>query len=137
MGKHTPGPWGLYIDGTCSGAWPFICPVGLIGTEDASEFSIAELPPTHTEIDSMRGRGPVGSFMERPERFEPTADHDEIMANAHLIAAAPELLAFAEHVKTLAFDFINEGIRPQDHHMRELAWKANAVAAKTTGESHG
>lgn len=62
---------------------------------------------------------------------------EEVEANADLISAAPELLAFVEHVKTLAFDFINEGIRPQDHHMRELAWKANAVAAKATGESHG
>lgn len=35
---------------------------------------------------------------------------------------------FVEHVRTLCFDFVNDGDRPQLHHMRELAWRANKVS---------
>jgi hypothetical protein len=53
-------------------------------------------------------------------------------ANARLIATAPELAEFAEYVRNLAFDFVNEGIRPHEHHMRDLAWRADKIVSKAT-----
>lgn len=44
---------------------------------------------------------------------------------AALQGEVSRLRAFAEHVRTTCFDFVNEGIRPWEHHMRELAWRAD------------
>ena len=86
---HTPGPWRVVIDGTCSGAWPFIGPAHLPDDELRDE-AIAELGTTHAERARIRMRGMPGTFAEKPQRFEPTPEHDTIMANACLIAAAPD-----------------------------------------------
>lgn len=86
------GPtWGqrrIVIDGTCSAAWPFV--LALEHSDDCSE-AIAELPATHVERST---RGAPGTYKQKPARFKPTAVHDEVMANAALIAACdPQTIA--------------------------------------------
>jgi len=84
--KHTPGPWRIVIDGTYSEAWPFV--LGPQHDDDCSE-AVAELPTSHV-VKSRRGA--PGCYSEKPGRFKTTPQHDDVMANARLIAAAPELL---------------------------------------------
>lgn len=87
--KHTAGPWEIVVDGTCSAAWANIVPQGAVA-EDINEMAIARLPTTHVERST---RGIPGSYSEKPARFVPAEDHDQVMANARLIAASPDLLA--------------------------------------------
>lgn len=42
-------------------------------------------------------------------------------------AKVAKLTAFAHHARETAFDFVNNDQRPWPHHMRELAWKADAA----------
>lgn len=117
MSKYKFGPWEVVIDGTCSGAWPHIVPTGT-HQDDVNGNTIAELPTTHIEKST---RGFPGTYVEKPERFQNTADHDEIMAAAHLIAAAPELLALlVESQRSIGGDW------------RE---RRDAAIAKATGEA--
>lgn len=109
MTAHTPGPWRVVIDGTCSGAWPFIGPAELTDGELVDD-PVAELGTTHIERVRTRLRGMPGTFAEKPQRFESTPEHDTIMANARLIAAAPDLLAALEWM--VAHDDTNEGNEP-------------------------
>ena len=111
-GKHTAGPWRVKTTGN-------------IGTM-VEGFSGKPL------FDGDDGYRCVALF----SACEPTglyaAEEENRMANARLIAAAPDLLEFAEYVRALAFDFVNEGIRPHEHHMRDLAWKADKIVSKAT-----
>jgi hypothetical protein len=66
--SHTPGPW--HIGGTCIHA-----PTGIAGVRTNGE-SIPELPKIVAQI--IRGHG---------------ITDEQFTANAHLIAAAPEILA--------------------------------------------
>lgn len=94
--KHTMGPLSVRMDGTCSGAW------ATIGQEcidpDSGETWFRELAhteTTHKERGARNGQplsGMPGDINEKPERFEPTADSAELIANALLWAAAPEML---------------------------------------------
>ena len=54
--------------------------------------------------------------------IEPLYSQEQIDA---LQGEVSRLRAFAEHVRTTCFDFVNEGIRPWEHNMRELAWRAD------------
>lgn len=117
---HTPGPWALIIDGTCSGAWPHIVPDGT-SVEDCGELAIAELPSTHAERNT---KGFPGPFSEKPDRFKVTDGHDEIMANARLIAAAPELL------EALQLAGMSAGFQYMTYETQELI---NTAIAKATG----
>ena len=109
---HTPGPWSIVIDGTCSAAWPHI--TGASGT-------IAELATTHVEKTT---RGNPGTFQKKPQRFKPGVAQDQVMANAHLIATAPELLTQLIYLR----DCIESG---RDPAMSD----ANAAIAKARGKS--
>lgn len=87
---HTPGPWRVRMGSTCSGAWPEIVP------SDAGELD-DELAQTGTAFvfdhDRFDRRTIAVTYNERPDCFVPTADGAESLANARLIAAAPDLLA--------------------------------------------
>lgn len=89
MNKNTQGPWEIVIDGTCSAAWPHIVPLGT-SLDDVNEECIAELSSVYLERSTD---GIPGSWAEKPERFDKSPDHDEIMRKARLIAASPDLLS--------------------------------------------
>jgi hypothetical protein len=122
--KHTPGPWEVVIDGTCSAGWPHVVQEAFA---DDLGYAVAELPSCFTEKST---RGAPGTYQEKPSRFRKTDDHDEIMANARLIAAAPELLEALR--KYLAAGFGNS----TDHHHKQAEAYDTAIAAiaKATGE---
>lgn len=66
------------------------------------EREIAELPTTHTERPEEEDSGPIGTFNERPERFELFTGGDvtaeEVFAIAGTMAAAPVMLGAIEGV---------------------------------------
>lgn len=84
MSAFTPGPWRIVIDGTCSAARPHI----VSADYDAGSYPIAELKSCFLEKST---RGFPRTYDEKPGRFKKTDDHDEVIANARLIVAAPDL----------------------------------------------
>lgn len=88
MSKYESEKWEVIIDGTCSAAWPHIVPLGT-SLDEVNEECIAELSSVYLERSTD---GMPGSWVEKPERFYKSPDHDEIMRKARLIAAAPDLL---------------------------------------------
>jgi hypothetical protein len=84
------------MTGTCSGAWAEIVQDCI--DPNTGETWLRELgrtSTTHTEKRLSNGQciaGPSGTVDEFPERFELTDDGEEMIANAHLWAAAPDLL---------------------------------------------
>lgn len=126
MGNWTPGPWRIVIDGTCSGAWPHIVAPDFGGDECYAGDAIAELGTCFVE---RRTSGMPGSYSEKPKRFRKTRDHDQVMANARLITAAPELLAFADRVFRTFHDAKHAG--SVESSLRD---DAKALIAAATGE---
>lgn len=99
--KHTPGPWTLADDGT-----PFVYKIGERGS---NVFSL-----------SVQGGGHPSDV----------ASFDERVANARLIAAAPDLLdALIEIVE----DLTHEDHEPGDWSQHVVVKKARAAIAKATG----
>ena len=100
MSKHTPGPWSI-----CS-AEPF-----LFGKKQGE------------------GIGPIG-FVYGPSFAERSELGQEAMANARLIAAAPDLLKALQ----MAFELLQSV--PDDYAMPDHpVWgKCRAAIAKATGE---
>lgn len=95
MTEHTPGPWRIVIDGTCSGAWPHIVGPDFEGNDTCAGEAIAELGTCFVE---RRMAGMPGTYSEKPRRFRKTRDHDQVMANARLVARAPMLLAELQNI---------------------------------------
>lgn len=87
--KHTPGPWDVEIDGTCSAAWPHIT-----APSRPLECPIAELPALYVLKEEFNHR--AETYQENPDIFEKAEIFSENVANARLIAAAPDLLAACE-----------------------------------------
>lgn len=133
--KFTPGPWRIIIDGTCSGAWPHIVGPDFNAKEVYAGEAIAELSTTHIEKvrSGKRWKGYPGTIQEKPGRFEPTNDHDEIMANAHLIAAAPKLYGALEELANAADESLScdhNELCPFAQRLRDAVIKARAELAK-------
>lgn len=129
MNNNVQGPWEVVIDGTFSAAWPHIVPVGT-SLDEINEECIAELSSVYLERSTD---GMPGSWVEKPECFDKSPDHDEIMRKARLIAAAPELLEalqslFGADMETC---MLMDGKEDQ---LQALA-KAHIALAKATGES--
>ncbi|MFA5387488.1 MAG: hypothetical protein WC322_03795 [Candidatus Paceibacterota bacterium] len=68
MTKHTPGPW-FVVEGSVNGRWPSGC---------------------ESAIDDVDGGNPERDYFLASVVH---GDPDELLANAHLVAAAPRLLA--------------------------------------------
>jgi len=121
-GQHTPGPWAV-LDGT------------LLRT---SEF--ASFPRTIGKGLDTDGSGPwihVAHISQNP-----VVGAEEAEANAHLIAAAPEMLValerLAERVAELESDLndgLNEAVRAYYGHVTPALAFAQRIAAKARGEA--
>ena len=124
---HTPGPWVVRMASTCSAAWPEIVPA------DADEYaeSLAEASTAFVfDHDRVDANEVAGGYDEHPEYFVPDEDHDEVMANARLIAAAPDLLdACMDARQALGSIYIRMG--SQDG-MKPLLDKVSAAIARAT-----
>lgn len=118
--KHTPGPWQFVISGTCSAAWPHIC-----AAENDVDNSIAELPPSHLERDHKKSV----TFLEDRSHFKPSPNYDQVVANARLISAAPELLEALEKALIALNLYADYGWSDR---MR-IRSEAKAAIAKATG----
>ncbi len=82
----TPGPWEVKIDGTCSGAWPFINTKAV--DEEGEPYTVAELPCSHIETLRARSSGEFpGTYAEKPHRFA-VKENEPVLDNASFIAAA-------------------------------------------------
>lgn len=79
--QHTPGPWKVVPDSTCSGAWLTVCADGDVEREVC-----------RTDTFAINQSRKALTITEDADCFDDLADADEIRANANLIAAAPELL---------------------------------------------
>lgn len=77
--KFTPGPWLIGVEGTSTGRGPEVYVAGEY-YDDGSEFVVAECGVTEARLS---GKG----------RWKRKEDADTRDANAHLIAAAPDLYA--------------------------------------------
>lgn len=120
--KHTPGPWTYYLwSGTSSFSEFEGLPSSIAqheeGDESASTIEIAEFPPEHCDLP-----------------------REEQLANARLIAAAPDLLGALEAAK----QFIENGIEfgyismPDDacpDSAKEVPGMVRAAIAKARGEA--
>lgn len=101
---HTPGPW--VVDRSADGR------TGTRITTAGPMFEGATLPMEVARI--TKSRGPAGDYM----------------ANARLIAAAPQLLAALEALVARCDGA--EGVRPDGHNMDTIS--AHAAIAAATGE---
>jgi hypothetical protein len=102
MSEHSPAPWRVEVDSTCSAADLVIRPADYLDGE------IADLPPFATETRKHAQSGKAEIYLENPRAFQLQPDADEVLANAALIGAAPELLkacksalAFLHHYQCL------------------------------------
>lgn len=115
MSSHTSGPWFVTIDGTLTANHPVITTHehsdDFEEREDVAEISL----PVWT-----RPNGPTG----RKKR----ARAAEAMANANLIAAAPDLLAVCE----VALEIVERGSLAPNN-LRSLMFALRAALAKARG----
>jgi hypothetical protein len=134
--KHTPGPLTVRLNGTCSGAW---AEIGHECFEHATGETLwRELARTETTHVERVTRGRPGTIAEKPDRFVLTEDGEEHIANAHLWAAAPELLAALQEMVAGDADAIEEaktlGV-PFPEELLTTYKKARAAIAKATGSA--
>lgn len=92
----------VQIGSTCSGAWPEI--VQDCVDPKTGERWVREIGRTETAFVERQRRGMPGTYNEKPERFKPTDESAESIANAHLFAAAHDLLAVAQEMYGLLLE---------------------------------
>ena len=134
--KHTPGPLKVVMQSTCSGAWPAIVQVCVDpDTGEEWERDLGRCETSHVETDEARNSDelPAG-YGEAPHRFKIQPEGEEMIANAVLWAAAPELLeALRAFLRAPSLGSAGPGsvtIAVQDFNLRA----ARAAIAKATGE---
>ena len=109
--KHTPGPWGPHA---CNSGEPQAVDMGAQGESFVAwSYSVGKGKKIIADVVAY-SNGSRGEGYQRPSTRE------EAQANARLIAAAPELLAFAEKVANGGYD------------MADLMTEARAAIAKAT-----
>lgn len=125
--KHTPGPLKVVMQSTCSGAWPAIVQVCVDpDTGEEWERDLGRCETSHVETDEARNSDelPAG-YDEAPHRFKILPEGEEMIANAVLWAAAPELL-------TALCDCLM--FIEKRHKTSLVTRQARAAIAKATGE---
>ena len=108
--KHTPGPWAVFPD------------------------SVSEAPEDHVAVVIWPNRGSdedavceVYGELTGPDYERPLAEQ---MANARLIAAAPDLLEAARQ----AFHLMNTSGQPEERPVSDVMAALAAAICKATGE---
>jgi hypothetical protein len=91
--QFTPGPWKVVIDGTLTGAWAEVSQECIDpDTNETWDRELFRSETTHVrKADHYPPNGSFRPLNEAPEEWELTEDGAEHLANARLIAAAPEL----------------------------------------------
>jgi hypothetical protein len=112
MNKHTPGPW------KCGANEAFVYALNNAGT---NRFFAGVNAGWLTEGGT-----------NKPE--DKRTSHEEVMANARLIAAAPELLTFAKSVVTLFAEAYPKAGLHLDMDKASLLNAAREVIKKARGE---
>jgi hypothetical protein len=139
--QHTPGPLEVRLEGTCSSAWAVIVQRCIDPATNEVWFrELGQTETTHVERTKANGqpiKGVPGDISEKPERFEPTDDSAELIANAHLWAAAPEqnaaLIGLLELVELLAANCADRVDVTNDPRIPA----AHAAIAKATSQQGG
>lgn len=109
MSKHTPGPWEVH-NGTD------VYPVD----DEKARFYVADCDPDNAPVAS--------SLLEPGEHPNTDATYEQAMANARLIAAAPDMLEALRRFEA----YYPAGINPW---LDEAASLARAAIAKAEGRS--
>lgn len=126
--SHTPGPWTVEEE-WYSDAFPVV---------DARGFQIVEAQDMPILLGYTERLG-IGHWAEKPGEAYLELDSDEVLANARLIAAAPELLAalkpFAE--EPISDDaYCHRGVVPKGECIRcSRIIAARAAIQKAKGEA--
>jgi hypothetical protein len=81
--KHTPGPWDVGREVASRGSLVYIQILPRDGNRE---------PVSSVSVYQYDAKGQVVGERDRSGHVAPTVPNDETRANAHLIAAAPELL---------------------------------------------
>lgn len=134
--QHTPGPWALTVDGTCSGAWFEISKE--YNNPDTKHDWTAQICRTNTAFVRDQTKEPeiAATYEGRPDLWKEdnaSLTHEETQANARLIVASPDLLsALADLLKVYAdpvanFDSGNWGVD-----FEPVVIAARAAIAKAT-----
>lgn len=121
--KHTPGPWTIKNLATASAGWPAIISEEL--DDDGDNVPVCEMDITYENPNYKYG---VSDFAEDPTRGDKTAWHDQIMADAHLIAAAPDMLAALKGASRELHILRNSSLAAE-----RVADKCDAAIAKAEG----
>lgn len=114
MSKHTPGPWGVAGNGT-----------------------MVVTPPVETARDLVKtGQFPVTSIRIAITENQNYIPQKMAKANAHLIAAAPELLDACREMAQAMRDYeMDVDVDPPNTH-REMMQRARSVIAKAEGTTN-
>lgn len=94
----TPGPWKVVIDSTLTGAWAEVSQECVDPeTNEPWDRELFCSETTHVrKADCYPPNGTFRDVNEAPDEWELTEDGEEHIANANLIAAAPDYAAAAE-----------------------------------------
>jgi hypothetical protein len=130
--QFTPAPLKVVLDGTLTGVWAEVrqeCT-----DPDTKEVWERELGRTDTayvrcQSEYAEGHAPWDTIENAPEQYEATEDRDEIIANAHLWAAAPELYEALLDIRNRILCPV--GPTPTLDELEEIA---SAAVAKVRGE---
>jgi hypothetical protein len=135
---HTPGPWVVRIGSTCSGAWPEVVPA----SADEFDDGLAQLGTAYVFDSDRLGHGILAvTYNERPDCFIPREGHEEQLANARLIAAAPDLLGVAktaDHTLGTIAEYLVLDSSDESLELREsIAWLTGLLRAAITRATEG
>lgn len=119
--QHTPGPWEATATSTCSGAWFSIHPSGDPDAEICNTDCFAVNPNSH--INAVTIEEDCSAFLDEENA-------DEVRANAHLIAAAPELLGLL--LKIVADDCGCHPVCRCDQESALRIWKEEVISEART-----
>jgi len=129
MSGHSPGPWSACHKGECS------CSLVWTAGHPVAEVTRGKWGDSYPAIRLVEGEGMSGTkaeaYMERMDYGE--IDEATAVANARLIAAAPELLEMLTRIEFAMV--VMDGYEEKPNTLPEWIEKVRAVIAKATQPS--